>query len=72
MAPGERSSPYLYWSIATKIDQATRLVTASEDDASPVIMVWDLRNARAPEKVLDAQVERALQANLMLLDSHGA
>jgi protein transport protein SEC31 len=31
--------------------QATRLVTASEDDLSPVIMVWDLRNARAPEKV---------------------
>lgn len=31
--------------------QATRLVTASEDDMSPIIMVWDLRNARAPEKV---------------------
>ena len=31
--------------------QSTRLVTASEDDASPVIMSWDLRNARAPEKV---------------------
>ena len=31
--------------------QATRLVTSSEDDSSPVIMVWDLRNARAPEKV---------------------
>ncbi|KAF8878677.1 hypothetical protein CPB84DRAFT_1852312 [Gymnopilus junonius] len=30
----------------------TRLVTASEDDSSPVIMVWDLRNARAPEKIL--------------------
>jgi protein transport protein SEC31 len=28
-----------------------RLVTASEDDSSPIIMVWDLRNARAPEKV---------------------
>jgi hypothetical protein len=33
------------------VRQATRLVTSSEDDASPVIMVWDLRNARAPEKV---------------------
>ena len=31
--------------------QATRLVTSSEDDASPIVMVWDLRNARAPEKV---------------------
>ena len=33
--------------------KATRLVTSSEDDTSPVIMVWDLRNARAPEKVRD-------------------
>lgn len=32
-------------------EQATRVITASEDDNSPVIMVWDLRNARAPEKV---------------------
>ncbi|KAF8438677.1 WD40-repeat-containing domain protein [Boletus edulis BED1] len=36
--------------IAWHPDNATRLVTASEDDTSPVIMVWDLRNARAPEK----------------------
>ncbi|KAF8878680.1 hypothetical protein CPB84DRAFT_1852314 [Gymnopilus junonius] len=28
----------------------SRLVTASEDDSSPLIMIWDLRNARAPEK----------------------
>jgi hypothetical protein len=35
------------------VAQATRLVTSSEDDASPIIMVWDLRNARAPEKVCD-------------------
>jgi protein transport protein SEC31 len=39
--------------IAWHPDNATRLVTASEDDSSPVIMVWDLRNARAPEKVRD-------------------
>ena len=31
--------------------QSTRLVTASEDDVSPVILLWDLRNARAPENV---------------------
>ena len=37
--------------IAWHPDNATRLVTASEDDSSPIIMVWDLRNARAPEKV---------------------
>ncbi|KAF7367477.1 Nucleoporin-interacting protein [Mycena sanguinolenta] len=33
-------------------DNATRLVTASEDDQSPIIMLWDLRNARAPEKAM--------------------
>lgn len=38
--------------IAWHPDNATRLVTASEDDSSPIIMVWDLRNARAPEKVV--------------------
>lgn len=32
--------------------KATRLVTSSEDDASPIVMAWDLRNARAPEKVM--------------------
>lgn len=33
-------------------EQATRLATASDDDSSPIIMLWDLRNARAPEKIL--------------------
>jgi WD40 repeat protein len=28
-----------------------RLVTSSEDDTSPVIMLWDLRNVCAPEKI---------------------
>ncbi|KAK7685054.1 hypothetical protein QCA50_011891 [Cerrena zonata] len=38
--------------VAWHPDNATRLVTSSEDDSSPIIMVWDLRNARAPEKIL--------------------
>ncbi|KDQ10528.1 hypothetical protein BOTBODRAFT_36224 [Botryobasidium botryosum FD-172 SS1] len=38
--------------VAWHPDNATRLVTSSEDDVSPIIMVWDLRNARAPEKIL--------------------
>ncbi|KAJ7222579.1 hypothetical protein GGX14DRAFT_664286 [Mycena pura] len=33
-------------------DNPTRLVTSLEDDQSPIIMLWDLRNARAPEKIL--------------------
>lgn len=31
--------------------QPTKLITASEDDGLPVVMMWDLRNSRAPEKV---------------------
>ncbi|KAG6331883.1 hypothetical protein ID866_7205 [Astraeus odoratus] len=38
--------------IAWHPENATRLATASEEDASPIIMLWDLRNARAPEKIL--------------------
>ena len=36
--------------LLTWIDQPTRLITASEDDTSPIVMVWDLRNSLAPEK----------------------
>ncbi|KAG8998634.1 protein transport protein S31, partial [Tulasnella sp. 427] len=38
--------------VAWHPENATRLVTSSEDDSSPIIMSWDLRNARAPEKIL--------------------
>ncbi|KAL6299339.1 hypothetical protein BKA93DRAFT_608197 [Sparassis latifolia] len=38
--------------VAWHPDNATRLVTSSEDDTSPIVMVWDLRNTRAPEKIL--------------------
>lgn len=39
-------------SIAWNPDNATQILTASEDDGFPVIFSWDLRNAHAPEKVL--------------------
>ncbi|KAL7419086.1 protein transport protein S31 [Cryptotrichosporon argae] len=39
---------------------ATRLVTASEDDESPVIMLWDLRNTRAPERILSGHTKGVL------------
>ncbi|CAG8613268.1 11172_t:CDS:10, partial [Acaulospora morrowiae] len=38
--------------IAWNPDIATQIITASEDDNNPVILMWDLRNAHAPEKVL--------------------
>ena len=34
-----------------KILKATQIITASEDDINPVIVMWDVRNAHAPEKV---------------------
>ncbi|KAI5121114.1 hypothetical protein M0805_002787 [Coniferiporia weirii] len=46
--------------VAWHPDNATRLVTSSEDDASPVVMVWDLRNARAPEKILSGHEKGVL------------
>jgi len=33
------------------VSQGTRVITASEDDSAPVILVWDLRNYRTPERV---------------------
>ena len=43
-------------------------MTASEDDSSPIIMVWDLRNARAPEKVWIT--ESRVSTTYLALDSH--
>ncbi|CAG8482558.1 2724_t:CDS:10 [Acaulospora colombiana] len=38
--------------VAWNPDIATQIITASEDDNNPVIVMWDLRHAQAPEKVL--------------------
>ena len=48
---------YLLVSLANIVTRATTLVT-SEDDSSPVVimMLWDLRNVRAPEKVSNVLV----------------
>lgn len=32
-------------------DNPTKLATASDDDQNPVIMLWDLRNWKEPERV---------------------
>jgi protein transport protein SEC31 len=37
--------------LAWNPEEATQLVTASEDDSAPVIEVWDLRNTYSPTKV---------------------
>ncbi|CAI2182159.1 8380_t:CDS:10 [Funneliformis geosporum] len=53
MAPGmgtgvRRGTTAVAWSP----DNATQIITASEDDMNPVIVIWDVRNAHAPEKIL--------------------
>ncbi|KAH9849003.1 hypothetical protein C2E23DRAFT_841396 [Lenzites betulinus] len=55
--------------VAWHPDNATRLVTSSEDDTSPVIMVWDLRNARAPEKILTGHEKGVLSLSWCKQDS---
>ncbi|GFZ51615.1 Protein transport protein sec31 [Saitozyma sp. JCM 24511] len=44
-------------------EQATRLITASEDDESPIIMLWDLRNTRAPERILSGHQKGVLSVS---------
>ena len=38
--------------IAWDPSNATKLLTATPDDSSPVILLWDLRNSNAPERTL--------------------
>ncbi|KAF8318711.1 hypothetical protein DL93DRAFT_2164889 [Clavulina sp. PMI_390] len=55
--------------VAWHPDNATRVITASEDDNSPIIMVWDLRNSRAPEKILTGHQKGVLSLSWCKQDS---
>ncbi|KAJ1680430.1 protein transport protein S31 [Spiromyces aspiralis] len=55
--------------IAWNPDNATQLVTASEDDNNPVIMLWDLRNANAPSAVLQGHTRGILSLSWCKKDS---
>ncbi|ORX82954.1 WD40 repeat-like protein [Basidiobolus meristosporus CBS 931.73] len=55
--------------VAWNPDNATQLVTASEDDHNPVIMMWDLRNAHAPEKILSGHSKGILSLSWCKMDS---
>ncbi|KAF9546188.1 hypothetical protein CPC08DRAFT_738561 [Agrocybe pediades] len=55
--------------IAWQPDNATTVVTASVDDSSPIIMVWDLRNARAPEKILTGHEKGVLSLSCYKQDA---
>lgn len=39
-------------SVAWHPSQSTKLITASDNDGSPLILTWDLRNSNEPEKIL--------------------
>ncbi|KAK9479297.1 hypothetical protein V1514DRAFT_328986 [Lipomyces japonicus] len=51
-------------------DNSTKLITASEDDSSPVILLWDLRNANAPEKILTGHEKGILSLSWCKKDSN--
>ncbi|CAO1623334.1 unnamed protein product [Sympodiomycopsis kandeliae] len=55
--------------VAWHPEVATRVATASDDDSSPVIMLWDLRNARAPEKILTGHDKGVLSLSWCKQDS---
>lgn len=42
------------------MQQATQLVSASEDDHNPVVQLWDLRNANSPVKELSGHTKGIL------------
>ena len=37
--------------VAWNPSQATQIATVADDDQHPIVLIWDLRNARAPERV---------------------
>ncbi|KAG0303589.1 protein transport protein S31 [Dissophora globulifera] len=55
--------------IAWNPDVATQIITATEDDNNPVILVWDLRYAHAPEKTLAGHTKGILSLSWCQQDS---
>ncbi|KAJ3088294.1 protein transport protein S31 [Quaeritorhiza haematococci] len=62
---GRRTVTGLAWNP----DAPTQIVTTTDDDMSPTIMVWDLRNARAPEKQLVGHTKGILSLSWCPKDS---
>ncbi|KAI9208496.1 uncharacterized protein BJ171DRAFT_419511 [Polychytrium aggregatum] len=56
-------------SVAWHPEHATQIVTAADDDMSPVILTWDLRNARAPERQLAGHTKSILSLSWCPKDS---
>ncbi|KAF8952305.1 protein transport protein S31 [Haplosporangium bisporale] len=64
-APSRRGITAIAWNP----DNATQIITATEDDNSPVILVWDLRYAHAPEKTLAGHTKGILSLSWCQQDS---
>ena len=56
--------------VAWSPDVATRVIVASEDDRNPVLQVWDLRNATAPQIELRGHHKGILSASWCPFDSN--
>lgn len=55
--------------IAWDPNNSTKLLTATPDDTTPVIFLWDLRNSNAPEKTLQAHEQGVLSLSWCHQDS---
>lgn len=55
-ASGRANFSHVAWH-PTKL---TELITASDNDACPLILTWDLRNSNAPEKILEGHKKGVL------------
>ncbi|KAI1411712.1 WD40 repeat-like protein [Hypoxylon sp. FL1857] len=50
-------------SIAWDPNNSTKLLTATPDDMTPVILLWDLRNSNAPERTLQGHEQGVLSVS---------
>ena len=55
--------------IAWDPNNPTKLLTATPDDSSPVILLWDLRNSNAPERTLHGHDQGVLSLSWCQQDS---
>ncbi|KAH7321153.1 hypothetical protein B0I35DRAFT_428687 [Stachybotrys elegans] len=56
-------------SIAWDPNNSTKLLTATPDDNTPMIYLWDLRNSNAPERVLQGHEQGVLSLSWCTQDS---
>ena len=55
--------------IAWDPNNSTKLITATPDDNTPVILLWDLRNSNAPERTLQGHEQGVLSLSWCSQDS---